>query len=64
MWKIFIKTNYKNSKKSGQKSIRLDVLSSNKPAICLYEKCSFLLQGHQIMDYGKPVIASLYEKII
>ena len=62
--KYLLKQIIKIAKKDGQKSIRLDVLSSNKPAICLYEKCSFLLQGHQIMDYGKPVIASLYEKII
>lgn len=62
--KYLLKQIIKIAKKDGQKSIRLDVLSSNKPAICLYEKCSFLLQGHQIMDYGKLVIASLYEKII
>ena len=62
--KYLLKQIIKIAKKDGQKSIRLDVVSSNKPAICLYEKCSFLLQGHQIMDYGKPVIASLYEKII
>lgn len=38
--------------------------SSNLPAIRLYEKCGFLLQGKQMMDYGKTVIAYLYEKLI
>ena len=47
-----------------QKAIRLDVLCTNKPAIYLYEKCGFLLQGYQTMDYGEPVVAGLYERLI
>ncbi len=29
-----------------------------------YEKCGFLLQGYQTMDYGEPVVAGLYERLI
>ena len=34
--KYLLKQIIKIAKKDGQKSIRLDVVSSNKPAICLY----------------------------
>lgn len=54
----------KIAQKQNQRVMRLDVLSSNLPAIRLYEKCGFLLQGKQMMDYGKTVIAYLYEKLI
>ena len=62
--KYFLKQALKIAQKQSQKVMRLDVLSSNLPAIRLYEKCGFLLQGKQTMDYGKPVVASLYEKLI
>lgn len=62
--KYFLKQAIKIAQKQNQKVIRLDVLSSNLPAIHLYEKCGFLLQGKQMMDYGKPVIAHLYERLI
>ena len=55
---------YTPSKFLNQKAIRLDVLCTNKPAIYLYEKCGFLLQGYQTMDYGEPVVAGLYERLI
>lgn len=62
--KYFLKQAIMIAQRKNQKAIRLDVLSSNLPAIRLYEKCGFLLQGKQTMDYGKPVVASLYEKLI
>ncbi len=62
--KYFLKQAILIAQRKNQKSMRLDVLSSNLPAIRLYEKCGFLLQGKQTMDYGKIVVASLYEKLI
>lgn len=62
--KYFLKQALKIAQKQNQKVIRLDVLSSNLPAIHLYEKCGFLLQGKQTMDYSKLIIAYLYERLI
>ena len=62
--KYFLKQALKIAQKQNQRVMCLDVLSSNLPAIRLYEKCGFLLQGKQMMDYGKTVIAHLYEKLI
>ena len=62
--KFLIKQAIEIAKFLNQKAIRLDVLCTNKPAIYLYEKCGFLLQGYQTMDYGEPVVAGLYERLI
>lgn len=62
--KFLIKQAIEIAKFLNQQSIRLDVLCTNKPAIYLYEKCGFLLQGYQTMDYGEPVVAGLYERLI
>ena len=59
--KFLIKQAIEIAKFLNQKAIRLDVLCTNKPAIYLYEKYGFLLQGYQTMDYGEPVVAGLYE---
>ena len=50
--KFLIKQAIEIAKFLNQKAIRLDVLCTNKPAIYLYEKCGFLLQGYQTMYYG------------
>ena len=62
--KVLLKQIIHIAQKQNQKAIRLDVLSSNLPAIHLYEKCGFLLQGKQTMNYGKLCIACLYEKLL
>lgn len=62
--KFFMKKIIETTRKYNQKAIRLDVLTSNLPAIRLYENMGFILQGKLMMNYGKKVLANLYEKIV
>lgn len=53
--KYLLKQIIKIAKKDGQKSIRLDVLSSNKPAICLYVISQLFVFMKNVVFYYKVI---------
>ena len=62
----FLEAVEKIAKESGIKSLRLDVLDSNIPAIKLYEKCGFDYIDTVDLGYGKYGLDNfkLYEKLL